>query len=369
LAVFGAVVGLACLLAQIHPTVPTHWIVTAMAALFAGYGLIALTSPWLQGTARDLLALIGETIFFLVFAHFGGEGGSWLSTILYFHLMLRTMLLHEWWDTWLVVVVTNGFLAVVSTARTQDLWQSVVWMGLLSGVWALHNSRLRAEAAKSSQQAQQFHELAESSRNDERNKLAGDFHDGPMQAFISLQMRLEVLRKLMERDPVTARQELGALQELFRSQIAEMRAFLRGIRPAVVGEAGLVASLRQTVAEFEKHSGIPATFQCHSTPVLESPEASLESVHILHESLTNIRKHSRATHAAVTVRGSRGQLEICVEDNGVGFPFSGAYSLEELEQLRLGPSSIRRRVRALGGKLALESRPERGSMVSVRIDA
>jgi len=69
------------------------------------------------------------------------------------------------------------------------------------------------------------------------------------------------------------------------------------------------------------------------------------------------------------IRGGRGQLEICIEDNGVGFPFSGSYSLEELEKLRLGPSSIQRRVRALGGKLALESRPERGSTISVWIAA
>jgi signal transduction histidine kinase len=60
-------------------------------------------------------------------------------------------------------------------------------------------------------------------------------------------------------------------------------------------------------------------------------------------------------------------LEISVDDNGRGFNFSGAYSLEELELLRLGPASLKRRARSLNADMTLESRPGRGAGLKVRI--
>jgi signal transduction histidine kinase len=62
-------------------------------------------------------------------------------------------------------------------------------------------------------------------------------------------------------------------------------------------------------------------------------------------------------------------VEIAVEDDGSGFPFSGTYTLDELELLRLGPKSIQRRVRTLGGDLTLDSRPTAGATLKIRIPA
>jgi signal transduction histidine kinase len=60
-------------------------------------------------------------------------------------------------------------------------------------------------------------------------------------------------------------------------------------------------------------------------------------------------------------------LEILVEDNGNGFPFSGRYTLDELELLRLGPMSIKRRVRTLGGDMVLDSKPGQGAGLKIRL--
>jgi len=61
------------------------------------------------------------------------------------------------------------------------------------------------------------------------------------------------------------------------------------------------------------------------------------------------------------------RLEVVVEDNGSGLPFSGTFSLEELELLHLGPLSIRRRVRMLGGDLAITSNPGQGAKLEIRV--
>jgi two-component system NarL family sensor kinase len=338
-----------------------------MAFVLAAYGFLGFLLPRIGTPGLDLLTLVADTIFFLVLAALGAGGNTFLSSAFYFHLLLSTMFLHPWWDTWIVVAVSFGLLAAIQTERTAALLPVVVWMGMLSAVGSVYRSRRERVFEEYARQANEYRQQADRARDAERQQLAGDFHDGPLQVFTGLQLRLEVLRKILERNPQGADQELRAIQDLARTQASEMRAFLRGIRPVELGRAGLIASLRRVVDDFQKHGGVTASFQSHGAPASESPETSTELVQIVTEALNNVQKHSQASRVAVTVQASRDQIEILIEDNGVGFSFGGTYNLEELETLRMGPASIQTRVRAIGGRLTVESRPQRGSSLAVRV--
>ncbi len=367
LAALRAAIAVACLAAVLWPRDDAHWAVVSLAAAFAVVSLAGLLGRWQALPGERLLGLVFETVYFLVFAAFSPGSVELLASALYFHLMLVTMLYHPWWDACIVAVVSNAFLVTVDPAHGGTLSATVVWLGLFATTASLVRARTERSFRERLQQAREARDLASAARDAERHKLAGDFHDGPLQAFTSIQLRLEVLRKILEKKPALALEELRSLQDLARSQTAEMRAFLRGIRPVEVGEAGLVSSLRQVVSDFQKHTGTSTAFESHGSPAAGSPEGSAELVQIVREALNNIQKHSRATRIAVAVRGDAREVEISIADNGVGFPFSGTYSLEELELLRRGPLSIERRVRSLGGKLLLESRPQRGSTLTVQV--
>ena len=146
----------------------------------------------------------------------------------------------------------------------------------------------------------------------------------------------------------------------------ELRAFVRSMRPVDV-EGSLNATLRRVVEQFQKDSGIPATFVSAEFLEPSEPEISLELLQIVREALYNVQKHSSASRVAVSVAQSDSVLEIMIEDNGNGFPFSGRYTLDELELLRLGPMSIKRRVRTLGGDLTLDSKPGQGAGLKIRL--
>ena len=60
-------------------------------------------------------------------------------------------------------------------------------------------------------------------------------------------------------------------------------------------------------------------------------------------------------------------LDLSVDDDGKGFPFAGAYSLDELDLLRRGPVTIRSRVRGLSGELLLDSVPGHHTSLKIRI--
>ena len=109
------------------------------------------------------------------------------------------------------------------------------------------------------------------------------------------------------------------------------------------------------------------TFLGASGPVGLPPDLTMEVLQMLREALHNVQKHAGATRVAVTLEKTDRGLEISIDDNGHGFGFAGSYSLEELELLRLGPVSLKRRARSLNADLLLESRPGRGAGIRVRI--
>ena len=88
---------------------------------------------------------------------------------------------------------------------------------------------------------------------------------------------------------------------------------------------------------------------------------------LIREALNNVRKHAKATRVAVALERIGKILEISIDDNGVGFHFSGAFTLDELDLLRMGPVSLKRRARSLGADLTLESRPGHGAGLKMKV--
>ncbi|MBI3668012.1 MAG: sensor histidine kinase [Acidobacteria bacterium] len=201
----------------------------------------------------------------------------------------------------------------------------------------------------------------------ERHRLAQDFHDGPLQSIISFQMRTHLIRKLLDKDPAAAAQELEQLQELARKQVTEMRSFVSSMRPVEIDTSSVTAAARRLVDDFQKESGVSVTFMSGGEPVSAPGKIGVDILQIIREALTNIQKHDQATHVLFSLEKGNNTLTISVNDNGKGFRFGGKYTLEELELLRLGPNSIKQRLRALGGDVLLESQPGHGASLRLKI--
>ena len=202
----------------------------------------------------------------------------------------------------------------------------------------------------------------------ERGRIAQDLHDGPLQSIISFEMRLEIIRKLLESDVKTGAVDLESLQQFSRNLVAGMRTFVHRTRPLENTDASLVASARRLVEGFQRESGVSVTVAGGENGDFNLPgKLGTEIVQVLREALHNVYKHAEATHVVLSFEKRGGDLRIGIDDNGRGFLFGGSYNLEELDLLGIGPRSIKRRVRALGGDLTLESNPGHGSNMRVAI--
>jgi signal transduction histidine kinase len=269
------------------------------------------------------------------------------------------------------------FIAVLPYEPIRALEPTVLVAGTLACGFAISQKRQKHRMQQLTESMAEVQKNAEKAVEAERQRIAADFHDGPLQNFISVQMRLEILRKLLDRDFQAAgvfsseglpgMEDLRQLQSLAQAQVRDLRAFLHSMRPIDVDGANLVATARRAAESFQKESGIPVTFLGSTTPVGLPREMALEVLQMLRESLHNVQKHAAATRVAVAIEKTDRGLEISVDDNGHGFGFAGTYTLEELEMLKLGPASLKRRARSLGADLVLESRPGRGAGIKVRI--
>jgi len=267
-----------------------------------------------------------------------------------------------------VVVVALGAMILIVTLTTPG--SGVIWAdwsaAAMAIALALYKRYLEGRMSNTLRHNVIIRSQAEGARDAERERIAADFHDGPLQSFISFQMRLEIVRKLLARDAEAAAEELRQLQDLCRNQLTELRSFVRSMRPVEEG-ISLSASLSRMVEQFQRDTGISATFSTAEFRDPDQTEVSLELLQIVRETLNNIHKHSGASQAAITIGKNGHKLEVRAEDNGGGFPFSGSFTLDEMELMRMGPVSIKRRVRMLGGDLMLESRPGQGSSLEIRV--
>ena len=342
-------------------------LIRGLMVLFLAHALLlAFSSKGLSGML-GLLALFGDTVYFLILASLGADHMIWVAALFYLYLLVEALVFYTAIQLLMIAGVCSIFCVVLPGGPTSALGPTVLLSGAVGSAFAFHKQRQGARINALEKKLNVAEKAAEKARELERQRIASDFHDGPLQSFISLQMRLEILRKLLDRDFHAGMEDLKQLQSLALAQIRDLRAFLHSMRPVDVDGASLVATARRTAESFQKESGIPLTFLGADTPVGLPQEMTAEVLQMLREALANVQKHSGATRVAVAIEKSDRGLEISVDDNGHGFSFAGTYTLEELELLRLGPASLKRRARSLNADLILESRPGRGAGLKFRI--
>jgi signal transduction histidine kinase len=191
---------------------------------------------------------------------------------------------------------------------------------------------------------------------EERARLAREIHDGMSQQLWLA--RLKHGRLIQEGGLSEAALTLAAdVTGSIDSAMDEARQAILALRPAEGSAFGEV--MERYVDEFSDRFGIPA--ECRMDPAVErlGPRAQAELLRIAQEALANSRKHADATRVWVQAEATSDGLRLTVADNGRGFEPGGASSRG------YGLRSMRERAELIGASLAIESRPQDGTRVTV----
>ena len=187
-----------------------------------------------------------------------------------------------------------------------------------------------------------------------RRQVTRDLHDGAQQRLITMLISLQLAREEIVADPEGARPPLGDVVEQARQAIDELRALTAGLHPQVLAHRGLVAA----VEDLATRSTLPVSVVASLRQRL--PEAvEANAYFFVAEALTNTVKHARATRAAVSIGVEDAVLSVEVRDDGIG----GAGR----DGTGSGLAGMADRVRALGGRLVLDSPSGRGTTVRAQI--
>jgi len=221
---------------------------------------------------------------------------------------------------------------------------------------------LAAHAAIAIENARLLERSRELSAIEERNRLARDLHDSVVQKLFGVSLAAESASALIERGSDEARAQVARVGELANDAIAELRSLVFQLRPATVEAEGLAAALRSHVEVLRRVHGAEIELSV-SAPLARRPELDDELFRIAQEALSNALRHSGALTIRARLSGDGDRIALTVQDDGSGFdPGSAA-----VRSRRLGLTSMEERARALGGELAIESRPGAGTTVRLEV--
>jgi signal transduction histidine kinase len=204
-------------------------------------------------------------------------------------------------------------------------------------------------------------QLVEAQEN-ERRAVARELHDEAGQSLAALKLDLHLL-EAKAGDPAAVRAAAAALKGKVEDVIVALHQLASNLRPASLDHVGLEAAVRQMVDAFNHQQGPRMEFEGSRLGAVRLPEFTETQLYrIIHEALTNVMHHSRATAVSVLLERRDGQILAIIEDDGIGFD-----PILTLHSGRLGLVGMRERAEMLGGKLIIESSEGKGTTVVAEV--
>jgi len=193
---------------------------------------------------------------------------------------------------------------------------------------------------------------------EERTRLARELHDDINQRLALLAVSLNDLKQSLPAVSI----ELGRKIDDASKQIGDVgndvQALSHRLHSSKLEYLGLERAASGFCREFSDQQGVEIDFHSENVPNQLAPEISLSLFRVLQEALQNAAKHSGARQFQVSLKGQANEVELTVHDSGIGFDPEQA-----IKGRGLGLTSMRERLKLVGGELLIDSRLHRGTTV------
>ncbi len=227
---------------------------------------------------------------------------------------------------------------------------------------AIQNTLLFDEVRRSNRQLHGLSQRLMKAQEEERLHLSRELHDESGQLLTALTVQLGLLERSLDQ-PGMLRERTEELKATANKIQDNLHKLAVNLRPASLDHLGLVMTLRQFIAEFNRQYGIPVDFEAVGMEGKRLPiEVETAFFRIVQESLTNVVLHAQAGRVDVLLNQHNHHVVMIVEDDGIGF-LPGSPGLED----HLGLFGMRERIEMLGGSFVIESSPGKGTTVKAEV--
>jgi two-component system, NarL family, sensor kinase len=190
-------------------------------------------------------------------------------------------------------------------------------------------------------------------QEEERRKIARDLHDSTAQHLVLLSAALERLQNSVPSNRRKSRQALSEAQELAGQALREVRTLSYLLYPPMLEESGLEDAIFHYVEGYTKRSGVQVDVQVSPDFGRLGRDKEMALFRVAQESLTNVRRHSGSRRAHIRLNRVGNRIILEIRDAGRGT--SGGADDQRGLSPGVGITSMRERVRQVGGQLEIES--------------
>jgi PAS domain S-box-containing protein len=193
---------------------------------------------------------------------------------------------------------------------------------------------------------------------EERARIAGELHDDIGQRLALVSVRLGVLKQSPPASAADLDQELGDVYQQVGDLASDIQSLSHGLHSPKLELLGLDAAVAGFCEELSKRHGVTIDVHFENIPKALPPEISLCLYRVLQEALQNVVKHGGARRAHVFLNGHSNTINLTVKDSGVGFR-----PHEAMRGSGLGLTSMKERLKVVGGQLSIHSQQGRGTTI------
>ncbi len=285
------------------------------------------------------------------------------------HYDLTTIILYNLVSNVLEIGIVFGFallngerltaLFFIVVIRTVCLIVVGIFVNQLITRLRAEQDALRAANLRLTHYASMLEELTISR---ERNRMSRELHDTVVHTLSGLSVQLETTKAYLDIQPDTARQLIDQSLEATRSGLQETRRALKSLRASPLDDLGLVKAIRTLMDTAAQRGRFAVDLSLPEHDPVLSPDVEQCLYRVAQEAVENVVRHANARHVCVCVSVKEREIELLIQDDGVGFhPDQGH------PPGHFGLEGMRERSRLVGGHLTIASVPHSGTTIRLVI--
>ena len=194
-------------------------------------------------------------------------------------------------------------------------------------------------------------------QENERRRISFELHDELGQSMAALKMQVGSISRRLGNVPIEEMKTVcNDMRDNINQIIENVRRLARDLSPVVLDDLGLQAAIEYLVNNFTKIYNVDIKYRYTNINHLFNEDSQRIIYRILQEALTNISKHAQAKHVSLIIEEIDRAVQFTVRDDGNGFNVQKTLDQKGTEK-GMGLEAMSERVRILGGKINIVSRP------------
>jgi signal transduction histidine kinase len=216
-----------------------------------------------------------------------------------------------------------------------------------------------AEVSEARQELRDLSAKLVSTQESERKNLSRELHDAVGQSLSAVQFELHNMAAALGSGQEQLRSGVDRVRELVEGSVAMIRNMARLLRPAMLDDLGLAAALEGQAREISRSTGVRVTVESAGLSEDLPDDHKICLFRIVQEALNNVCRHANADSVDIALGSSEGSVSMVIQDDGRGFRPGHSKGL--------GLIGMHERVESLGGTLAIQSEPGKGTRIEAHL--